>query len=65
VRHEENGLLVPVRDPRALAAALQRLIEAPSLRRRMGAQGRKIAEQELSDEKVAAETLEIYRELLA
>lgn len=65
VRHEENGLLVPVRDPRALAAALRRLIEAPSLRRQMGAQGRKIVEQELSDEKVAAETLKIYGELLA
>ena len=65
VRHEENGLLTPVRDPGALAAALRRLIEDPKLRRQMGMRGRAIVEQEFSEKKVVAETLSVYRELLA
>lgn len=32
----ETGMLVPVRDPRALAAALQQLVAEPETRRRMG-----------------------------
>ena len=35
----ENGLLVPPDDPEALAAALERLIREPDLRRRLGAEG--------------------------
>ncbi len=64
VRHEENGLLVPVRNPGALAAALRRLIEAPELRKRMGMRGRAMVEKEFSAEKIAAETLAVYRKLL-
>ncbi|APG88648.1 glycosyltransferase (plasmid) [Sinorhizobium americanum CCGM7] len=33
---DENGLVVPPEDPRALAAALERLIRDPVLRRRLG-----------------------------
>ncbi|WP_157211980.1 glycosyltransferase, partial [Sinorhizobium sojae] len=33
----ENGLVVPPEDPRALAAALERLIRDPELRQRLGA----------------------------
>jgi glycosyltransferase involved in cell wall biosynthesis len=65
VRHGENGLLVPVRDSIALAAALKSLIEDPFLRKRMGARGREIAVNEFSVEKVVAETLDIYKGLLS
>lgn len=64
VQHEQNGLLVPARDAAALAAALRRLIENPALRRQFGRRGREMAEQEFSVEKVTAETLALYRELL-
>lgn len=64
VRHGDNGLLVPVRDPIALAHALQQLIENSELRRRMGVRGRQIAELEFRVEKVVEETLSIYRQLL-
>lgn len=64
VRHEENGLLVPAGDVPALAAALRRLIEDPSLRRRLGARGRQIAVAEFSDVEVAAKTVAVYRELV-
>jgi glycosyltransferase involved in cell wall biosynthesis len=40
VRHEQTGLVVPPRDPRALAAALVRLEKDEPLRRRLGAVAR-------------------------
>jgi glycosyltransferase involved in cell wall biosynthesis len=64
VRHGENGLLVPPRDPEALAEAIATLLKGPALRARMGARGREIAVQEFSEERVVRETLEVYRELL-
>ena len=65
VRHEENGLLVPVRNPTALAAALRRLITSPVLRQFLGQRGREIAEAEFALEKVVEQTLVIYKDMLA
>lgn len=65
VRHGENGLLVPLRSTVELADALQRLIENPELRQKMGLRGREIAVQEFAVEKVIAETLAVYKELIA
>ncbi len=64
VRHEENGLLVPVRDAAKLAQALRRLIEDPALRQRLGACGRRLAEGEFSDSQVIGGTLAVYAALL-
>ncbi|OPY15551.1 MAG: N,N'-diacetylbacillosaminyl-diphospho-undecaprenol alpha-1,3-N-acetylgalactosaminyltransferase [Syntrophus sp. PtaB.Bin001] len=64
VRHEENGLLVPVRSTIALTNALQLLIENPELRKKMGAKGREIAVSKFAVEKIVAETLAVYRELI-
>jgi glycosyltransferase involved in cell wall biosynthesis len=65
VRNGQNGLLVPVRNTRALAEALRLLIENPLLRAGMGLKGRDIVVQEFSIERVVSETLGVYRELLA
>ncbi len=65
VREGENGLLVPVRDSKALADALRLLIESAPLRALMAAKGREIAVEEFSVERVVNETLGVYRELLA
>ncbi len=65
VREGENGLLVPVRDSKALADALRLLIESAPLRALMAAKGREIAVSEFSVERVVDETLGVYRELLA
>jgi glycosyltransferase involved in cell wall biosynthesis len=46
----ESGLLVPVRDPAALADALQRVIEDPELARRLGRRGREIYLQRFTEE---------------
>lgn len=64
VLHERNGLLVPPRDPRALAQALARLIRDPVERQALGRAGRAIAEQFGQDAVVAA-TLGVYGELIA
>jgi glycosyltransferase involved in cell wall biosynthesis len=48
VHHEKNGLLVPARNAGALAAALDRVIRDPILRRTLGHCGRERAEREFS-----------------
>jgi glycosyltransferase involved in cell wall biosynthesis len=62
VRHEDTGLLVPVRDGRATADALRRLLADGALRRRLGASARRLAVEEFAQEKVVAQTLKVYRE---
>jgi len=62
VRHEWNGLLVPVRDAAALADALGRLLRDPAERARMGARGRTWVEQEFSEQHVIGQTLAVYAE---
>lgn len=64
VRHGDNGFLVPVRSTIELADALQILIENSDLRKKMGARGREIAVFEFAVEKVVAETLAVYQEML-
>jgi glycosyltransferase involved in cell wall biosynthesis len=65
VRDGENGFLVPVKSVEPLAAALRRLIEDSELRARMGRRGREMALESFSVEQVNAETLAVYRDLLA
>ncbi len=64
VTHGVNGLLVPVRDAAALALALEKLINDADLRRRMGEQGRLLAETEFGQEMIIEQTLAVYRELV-
>ena len=53
VRHEETGLLVEPKDPRALAAALLRLVDDPALAARLGDAGRRLVDAELTREECA------------
>lgn len=64
VRDGYNGLLVPVRTPAALAAAIGRLLEGRELRVQMGKRGRLWVEEQFTTEIVAERTLGIYEELL-
>jgi glycosyltransferase involved in cell wall biosynthesis len=61
----DNGLLVPARDSAALARALRRLIEDAGLRRALARRSRERAVAEFSLERVIADTLALYRALLA
>ena len=65
VRDGVNGLLVPVRDAGALAAALRKLIDDAALRQRMGEQSRLRAEIEFAQEIIIGQTLAVYREVCA
>lgn len=64
VRDGDNGLLVPAKNPSALADALELLIKNPVLARRMGKRGRERLEQEFSAQQVNSATLALYREML-
>jgi glycosyltransferase involved in cell wall biosynthesis len=61
----ETGLLVPPRNPAALADALARMIADPDLRRRCGAAARARIADGLDAESVGRETVGIYRALMA
>lgn len=63
IEPDVTGLLVPVRDPFALADAIQRLIDDPKLRQQMGREGRELAEREFAIERVVRRHLDIYQEL--
>ena len=62
VLNRETGLLVPVRDSKGLAEAIELLLNNPSMRVKMGQKGRELVEQSFSESIVAESTLNIYRE---
>jgi len=65
VAAEETGLLVPARNPTALAAAVVRLLGDRALADRFGAAGRTRVEQRFTAERMVQETLDVYRRLRA
>ena len=58
VQNGVNGYLVPLRNPQALARAMEAFITAPEDIARMGQAGRELALREFDAEKVAARILE-------
>lgn len=60
-----NGFVVPVRDFEAMAAKICQLLEDVKLRERFGYTGRQMVESQYTKEKVAQDTLEVYRKVLA
>jgi glycosyltransferase involved in cell wall biosynthesis len=65
VTHEEDGLLVTVREHAGLVEAIGRLDDDPDLRRRLGLAAREKALRLFDVEIVMARTLNVYRELLS
>lgn len=65
IRENVSGLLVPVRDPIALANTIQYLIENPEVRTRMGKAGRELAEEAFSIDKIVDQHLKIYEQVSA
>lgn len=64
VRDGINGFLVPPKDTQALAKALERLLQDPDLRARMGQASRSIAVQEFDERKIINQWLDLYHRLL-
>ena len=63
VVHEETGLLVPAKDPSALADAILTLAKDAGLRARLGRAARKRVEAQFSIDRVVEKTLALYRSL--
>lgn len=65
IRDGENGVLIPPRDPDALAAAAAELLADPERRRRMGEAGRELLEREYGFDTYIARLQDLYERLLA
>lgn len=61
---DRTGLLVPPRDPRALAAAILDLLKDPDRRRAMGLEGRRFMEAEFSVQTMVDRTEALYLNLV-
>jgi glycosyltransferase involved in cell wall biosynthesis len=59
-----GGLTVPVEDSEALAAAISRLLADDDLRREIGRQGRRIAEEEYSFSLYVKRHVQLYNEVI-
>ena len=59
----ETGILVPVKDPRALGLAIRTLTDDPALARRLGEGGRSRVESEFGVERMVNKFAELYENL--
>lgn len=64
VKDEETGFLVPPRNARLLAQSIARLAIDPDMAARMGAAGRKRAEELFDAKLMAQKTVQVYRQTL-
>ena len=62
--HNKTGLVVPPRNPDALAGAINELLASAELRRVYGENAKQRVEKEFTKEKMAKEVLIIYKEVL-
>jgi glycosyltransferase involved in cell wall biosynthesis len=60
VIHGQNGLLVPIKNPAALAQAIGKLLDDPQKRKTMGMSGRKRVETMFKEEIIVQQTMELY-----
>ena len=60
-----TGLVVPPRNPEALAGAIRQLLTDPDARWRMGRRGQQRARQEFSQQKMVQDVMNIYQTILA
>ena len=65
IRDGENGVLIPPRDPSALADALSSLIADPSRRQSLGTAGRELRDREYGIDSYIHRLESLYRRLLA
>lgn len=63
IRPEENGLLVPPSDPRALAEAIRRLLQEPETAAAMGRRGMEDFKRRFTSAVMARRYLDVYRKL--
>ena len=64
VTNGDNGVLIPPRDPEALAKAIEQLLDDTILRHRLAKRGRERAEREFAAPVVIGKTLAVYEDIL-
>ena len=64
VVHEQTGLLFPVDDVRALAAAMERIAADPQLRARCATAARTRVVERFAAEIIGRQIIELYRSML-
>ncbi len=65
VLDKETGFLVPPRNPKALAGAIETLLRDPALRHKMGRAGYERVQQHFTLRQMVERTQELYEELMA
>jgi glycosyltransferase involved in cell wall biosynthesis len=60
IQHEKTGLLVPEKNPQAIADAVLRLLDDPALAQRLGQTGREEAEWQFDWDRITNETERLY-----
>ncbi|MBW1741143.1 MAG: glycosyltransferase family 4 protein [Deltaproteobacteria bacterium] len=65
VNHGENGLLIPIKDSRALGDAILRLLNDDKLRHKMGLKSRQRTLEEFDEQIIINKTVEVYERLLS
>jgi glycosyltransferase involved in cell wall biosynthesis len=63
VVHEETGLVVPPRDPKAIGEAILRILRDPEARERFGEAGRSRVEEKFSIDRCVRAHAKLYQEL--
>ncbi len=64
VVHEQTGILVPVDNAHALAAAMEQLAGGRELRTRYAAAARKLAVEKFASELIGQQTVQLYKSLI-
>jgi starch synthase len=65
IQDGETGYLVPPGDSVALAQVLMRLLARPDKRKYVGANARTAVQESMNPDKVTAQMIEIYHQMLA
>jgi glycosyltransferase involved in cell wall biosynthesis len=65
LEHERNALVVPQRDPSAMAAAIRRLLDDPKLAQRLATEARADFLDRFTLDRSAERTVEMYRRVIA
>jgi L-malate glycosyltransferase len=65
VRDGETGFVVPVGDVAALASRLARVLDDPALARRLGEEGRRLAQDGLAFDQMTSHIVRLYHDVLA
>lgn len=63
IRNLQTGLTVPAGNPQALAQAMRRILEDPSLARRLAHSGRELVESRFNHSRQVTETEQLYLEV--